>query len=391
MPAMSDAAAEFVDRVAAALADESFLALTLSQPTGDGAKQSVRPVTIGGQPRYQWTTHTRQQTHANRTAEETIAAVREALPSYRGGHLFTTAADWVLMRGRKGDTLRRAKPSKRPAATDHDRSKRRLLPEGEPLPFLVAAGLMTADGRIPKAKRAKYRQLNRFLELIDDIVPHLPDETARDGRPLHVVEFGSGQSHLSLAVRHLLADRHGQTVAIRAIDRDPGVIATARQRAGELGIDDITFEAAAIAEVELTPPVDLAIWLHACDTATDDALAKSVAAEAAVVLAVPCCQHEIAAAMRADADPLAAHGLLKERYAALATDALRANWLERHGYRTTVAEFVDFEHTAKNVLLRALRRTQPLSEDRIVALRREADDVKSRLGIAGWHLEPASP
>ena len=161
----------------------------------------------------------------------------------------------------------------------------------------------------------------------------------------------------------------------------------AEQQAKHLRLKGLNFERATIAEITLRPPVDLAIWLHACDTATDDAIYKSVQAQARVILAVPCCQHEVNKAMLPGDDLLAAHGLHRERYAAMATDALRANWLERHGYKTQVVEFIDLEHTAKNVLLRAVRRDQPLPADQIAKLEQQADALKSRLGIESWHLE----
>ena len=388
---------EFVEAIAAAAHEGTLVAITLSQPVAKATpKQTVRPVEIAGEPRFQWTDHARQQTHRNLTAAETAAEVARLLPSvFRNAHGFTTEADLTLRVTKKGAVnLGRSKPSKGEAATGHDRERTRILPEGEPIPFLVAAGLMLDDGRVPKAKQAKFRQLNRFCELVDDIVADLPAADESDAaRPVRVVEFGSGHSHLAFAVRHLLVERHGCSVAIEAIDRHAAVIESARKRADSLGITDMTLTHASIEEVTLGE-VDLAIWLHACDTATDAALQKSVDAKARVILAVPCCQHEINAALplgnTPGEDPLTAFGLLKERYAALATDALRANWLQRQGYRTQVVEFIDLEHTAKNVLIRAVRRSQPLPAEQIAKLQQAAADLEQRLGLASWSLGPAA-
>lgn len=386
---------EFVEAIAAAAADGTLAAITLSQPVAKGTpKQTVRPVTIASERRFQWTDHARQQTHRNLTAEETVAELTRLLPAvFRNAHGFTADADLTLRVTKKGAvTIGRSKPSKGAAAvgTGHDRERTRILPEGEPVPFLVAAGLMLDDGRVPKAKQAKFRQLNRFCELVDDIVADLPAESVQ---PLRVVEFGSGHSHLAFAVRHLLVERHKRKVAIEAIDRHAAVIESARQRAATLGITDMTLTHASIEEVTLGE-VDLAIWLHACDTATDAALRKSVEAHARVILAVPCCQHEINAALPSGSDagddPLTAFGLLKERYAALATDALRANWLQRQGYRTQVVEFIDLEHTAKNVLIRAVRRSQPLPAEQVAKLERAAAELEQRLGLTTWSLGPAA-
>ena len=400
---------DFLAAVGQALEHDGLISLTLSQPieggktsppaSTDAVKTTLRPVSIGGQRLVQWTLHHRQQRHTNRSTEETrqhLQRLLEESPTFGQANAFLTDADWAWQRNRRGRvSVQRGPATKTPQPLEHDRTKRRLLVEGTPLPFAVEAGLMLPDGRIPKAKRAKWRQLARFLELVDDVLGDLPSEAdlaADGGRPLQVVEFGSGQSHLSLALRHLIATLRGRAVRIRAIDRDPAVIATARERIERLGWSDVTCEVASIETVTLSPPVDLAIWLHACDTATDDALAASVRAGVAVILAVPCCQHEVNTAMQQAArepggDPLAAFGLLRERYAALATDALRANWLQQHGYRTQVVEFIDLEHTAKNVLLRAVRQSQPVPATRREQLQQDASVLKQRLGLDSWHLE----
>jgi SAM-dependent methyltransferase len=176
---------------------------------------------------------------------------------------------------------------------------------------------------------------------------------------LEVVDFGCGKSYLTFALRHLFAELHGRNVRIVALDRDATVIAGCAGIADTLGYADIEFRQGDISDYRAKDAVHLTVSLHACDTATDDALAQAVAWKSRVILAVPCCQHELNSRMDSEAlELLERHGILRERFAALATDALRASALEQAGYRTQVIEFVDLEHTAKNLLIRAVRRKE---------------------------------
>jgi hypothetical protein len=233
----------------------------------------------------------------------------------------------------------------------HNRVKEYLIPEGVPLPFLVAIGVMTAEGKVRSAMYRKFRQINRFLELVRDIAGDLPTEGT-----LRVVDFGCGKSYLTFALHHLLTKILGRTVEITGVDRKESVVADCSRLAESLACEGLRFVSGEIRDFSREEPVDLAISLHACDTATDDALALAVGWQARVILAVPCCQHELAPRIdAAELRPLLQHGLLRERFASLATDGLRALWLETRGYRTQLVEFIDTEHTPKNVLIRAVR------------------------------------
>jgi SAM-dependent methyltransferase len=234
---------------------------------------------------------------------------------------------------------------------------------------------MTEAGQVRAARYHKFRQINRFLELVQDVVSFLP----RAG-PLRVVDFGCGKSYLTFALHHLLVNVHGREVAMVGLDRRQDVIDDCRRVAQKLGCRGLEFRTGDIAGFEPATAVDLAVSLHACDTATDDALAQAVRWGCRVILAVPCCQHELAARLDSPAlKGLVAHGLLKERFAALATDALRALALEVCGYATQVVEFIDLEHTAKNVLLRAVRRSSSAAP--AAQARNEYAELKQLLGI----------
>lgn len=361
------------------------LVLSKRRPDADVAadKLSVRPVMVGGETRYQWAARVgRQETHENLTPAETVERVRRLFgAAFEHCHLFTPTADYAARRRSDGAiTVKSSRPTRQAAPVAHDRAKQYLIPENVPCPFLAEIGVMTADGRVRAAKYHKFRQINRFLELVDDIVPSLPLGT------VNVVDFGCGKSYLTFALHHLLTRGHGRTVRIVGLDRNPAVIRDCRQIAERLGCAGLRFHVGDIARHEADEPVHLAVSLHACDTATDDALAKAVGWQADVILAVPCCQHELAARMQPpDLSPLVQHGILKERFAALATDALRAKALELCGYRTQVVEFIEMEHTPKNLLLRAVRRPGDIP-DRAARLA-EFQSFKRTLGLERIYLE----
>ena len=232
----------------------------------------------------------------------------------------------------------------------HNRTKQYLLPEGEPVPFLVKLGVMTPEGKVVKAKYDKFRQINRFLEFIEDIT-----------REITMIDFGCGKSYLTFAMYYYLHERKGYDLRITGLDLKEDVIAHCNRLAKEFGYEKLNFLTGDIADYEGVTQVDLVVTLHACDTATDYALAKAVAWNARAILSVPCCQHELNRQIKNEVlQPVLRYGLLKERMAALITDGLRASMLEEQGYRVQVLEFIDMEHTPKNILLRAVKEPEKI-------------------------------
>ena len=210
------------------------------------------------------------------------------------------------------------------------------------MPFLVELGVMTSEGKVRSRRYDKFRQVNRFLELVEDVLPALPSG------PLRIVDFGSGKSYLTFALHHLLTVVHGREVEIVGLDLKPEVVGHCETLARTLGADGLRFEVGDIAGYEALAGVDLVVSLHACDTATDDALDRAVRAGAPVILAVPCCQHELLPQLENRAlAPLLRHGTLRERFAAEVTDAARAQLLGAVGYDVQVVEFIELEHTAE--------------------------------------------
>ena len=234
---------------------------------------------------------------------------------------------------------------------DHNRKKKYVLEEGKPIPFLQDLGVMTADGRIVHSRYDKFRQINRFLEFVQDILPKLPK-----GREINIIDFGCGKSYLTFAMYYYLKELNGFDIRVIGLDLKQDVIDHCNQLARKYGFEKLAFYHGDIASYEGVDQVDMVVTLHACDTATDYALAKAVRWNASVILSVPCYQHELNRQMKNDMlEPVLQYGLLKERMAALYTDGIRAEILENHGYRTQILEFIDMEHTPKNVLIRAVK------------------------------------
>ena len=233
----------------------------------------------------------------------------------------------------------------------HNRRKRYILEEGRPVPFLKDLGVMTADGKIVNSRYDKFRQINRFLEFIEDVLPQLPQD-----REVRIIDFGCGKSYLTFAIYYYLHELKGLDVRITGLDLKEDVIEHCSRLARRYGYEKLEFLHGDIADYTGADRVDMVVTLHACDTATDYALAKAVGWNAKVILSVPCCQHELNGQMENDLmNPIFRYGIIKERMAALYTDALRAEILENHGYRTQILEFIDMEHTPKNLLLRCVR------------------------------------
>ena len=234
----------------------------------------------------------------------------------------------------------------------HNRKKRYILDTDEVIPFLVDLGVQTKEGKIVDKKYKKYKQINRFLEFVKDVLPELPKD-----RPVKIIDFGCGKSYLTFAVYYYLHIMNGRDVEMIGLDLKKDVIAHCNRMAEKYEYASLHFLEGDISTYDVADSADMVITLHACDVATDFALDKAVHWNAKVILSVPCCQHELNAQIENDMlEPLLKYGILKERFAALLTDALRANLLEQNGYEVQILEFIDMEHTPKNLLIRAVKR-----------------------------------
>lgn len=247
-----------------------------------------------------------------------------------------------------------------------EKKKNYLLPEGTPVPFLILLGIMNDDGKVISSRYDKFRQINRFLEFINDVLPEFSDKAAA-GQPIRIADFGCGKSYLTFAVHYFLTEIKKLPCEIEGLDLKEEVITYCNDMAKKLKLKGLVFHTGNIADYSGAHSPDLVITLHACDTATDYALKYAVERGARAILSVPCCQHQINQQLPKTTEapeefkPLLKWGIIKEKFASLVTDALRGEWLEQQGYKVQMLEFIDMEHTPKNILIRAIKKASQKS------------------------------
>ena len=316
----------------------------------------IRPVELKGRILYQASLPDgAKMLHRNYEREELVGFLKESLDgTYSQLQVQGRQADGSILVSKKGKHTVRLKPhevKENAKILSHNRVKQYILPQGKPVPFLVDLGVMTGEGRVRETAYDKYRQINRFLEFIQDVLPKLPQD-----REITIVDFGCGKSYLTFAMYYFLHELKGYPVRITGLDLKADVIENCSRLAEKYGYDNLQFLQGDIAGYEGLEKADMVVTLHACDTATDFALAKAVQWNAEVILSVPCCQHELNGRIRNDMlAPVLKYGILKERMSALITDGIRANLLESAGYSVQLLEFIDMEHTPKNLLIRAVK------------------------------------
>ena len=392
----------------AGILNREFIRAVFSNPRvkDNVVKAKLRPMEQKGELLFQLESFTETQAfHKNLTVEETKDELAKLLEEFRQVQVETVSEDITVLISKKGKaTIKRKRKKVQAKAADlsHNRKKKYILEEGIVVPFLQDLGVMTQDGKIVRTKMDKFRQINRFLEFVEDILPQLDKD-----RELTLLDFGCGKSYLTFAMYYYLHELKGYDIRIIGLDLKTDVILHCNELAKKYGYEKLTFLVGDIADYEGVDQVDMVVTLHACDTATDYALAKAVGWNAKVILSVPCCQHEVnkqlekqrnlhsgkmksktevmevsemlgdqLASMEEVLGPIMDYGLLRERFAALVTDGLRAKRLESEGYETQVLEFIDMEHTPKNILLRAVKKGSPAAKSR-----KEAEDCERFLKI----------
>lgn len=366
--------------------------LSNTRDEGQAGKVRIRPVLIGGELKFQETKYRGAKVyHENFSREEIALKIEKYLQElFRQGEIDgggMSATVLISKKGRRTVKVRRKDCGARapqdrtdwkrtvPEESDgesdlsrqlsHNRVKNYILPEGEPVDFLVDLGVQTPDGRIAKSRYDKFRQINRFLEFIRDVLDELPAD-----RTLRIVDFGCGKSYLTFAMYYYLRIKEGRDIRVTGLDLKEDVILHCSRLAKKLGYDGLCFQQGDIGTYQGEEGADMVVSLHACDTATDYALDKAVRWGAKVILAVPCCQHEINRQIKCDMlRPALKYGIIKERISALITDAVRAQILEQRGYDTQILEFIDMEHTPKNLLIRAVKRQNMRPSSAVSGLR----------------------
>ena len=343
-----------------------FLSDRLCQITVSGPREKegifkikIRPLLLKGELVFQKTAYKGTQVfHENLSGEELLEELlHEMQGNFRQLAAESLDGSLTVLVSKKGKVTAKYKENQKNAIKMrpelyHNRVKQYILKEGIPVPFLVDLGIQTREGAIVRAKYDKFKQINRYLEFVEDVLPVLKGEGA-----IHIIDFGCGKSYLTFALYYYLHELQKLDVMITGLDLKTDVIHNCNRLARSYGYDRLQFVQGDIKNFTGADQVDMVVTLHACDTATDYAIEKAVGWGAKVIFTVPCCQHEVNGQIQNKLlHPVLKYGLLKERLSAILTDAIRANLLEEAGYDTQILEFIDMEHTPKNILIRAVRR-----------------------------------
>jgi SAM-dependent methyltransferase len=342
---------------------EQLIDLTISNPKkknieNQPIKIKVRPVILKDHLEYQMSEYIGTKVfHQNYDKQQLTKKVICLLTDdYKQAQFTMTDATAQILSGKNGNMnvkYKKTAKTREQKELSHNRTKKYILSNEQPVPFLIDLGVMTSDGKIITQKYDKFRQINRFLEFIEDIIPMLDKNHEQT-----IIDFGCGKSYLTFAMYHYLKEIKGYDIRIIGLDLKEDVINTCNALKDKYHYDKLDFYKGDIASYTDVDHVDMVVTLHACDTATDHALFKAVKWGAKVILSVPCCQHEANAMIQSEMlAPVLKYGILKERMSAIFTDAIRAEILEGQGYDTQIIEFIDLEHTPKNLLIRAVKKT----------------------------------
>ena len=373
-----------IETVVAAILDrDRFVGASLTGIRRGGSppaqKVTIRPVQIGDERKVQISSFDGEQTEVENVHHAELESRIGSLVDggFRSVYVKTLAGDLQLTFSKKGrPLLAKHQASEDTINLDHDRPKRRLIDPGAP--YLAALGIADQQGRIKPSAQSKFRQVARFVELLD----HTIGSRVEPGGHLEVVDFGCGSGALTLAAYDHLVHTRGLDVSLVGVDTKADLIAASNQLVTDLGWQNARFENGLIADYS-GPPADLVLALHACDTATDDALAQAIRWQSTFVLAAPCCQHDLQTQVDPDAaaamvQPMLRDGIARERFIDLLTDTIRAETLRDYGYSTDIIEFISTEHTARNLMIRAVRKHKPAPRTK------SAGDL-----AAAWAVEPA--
>ncbi len=340
-------------------------------------KVRIRPVILKNEIEYQVSEFVgRKVLHSNHSAADVKKKIIDYMTEdFKQAQInMTDAAATILSSKSKTLTCKYKKAGQLKVQRDlsHNRTKKYIIQEGKPVAFMIDLGVMGQDGKIIRTRYDKFRQINRFLEYIEDILPKLDKE-----RELTIIDFGCGKYYLTFAMYYYLKELKGYNIRIIGLDLKADVIEHCNELRTRYGYDKLDFYVGDIATYKDVDKVDMVVTLHACDTATDYALAKAVKWGAEVILSVPCCQHEANRTIKSDIlSPVMDYGILKERMAAIVTDAARAKLLTANGYDTQILEFIDMEHTPKNLLIRAVKSSK---ED--ISAREKTKDMLEALNL----------
>lgn len=334
---------------------ETFISATLSNPKDKSyyRKLEIKLINIKLTNVYQFIYYSDTQVfHKNLNYKETINTFeKEILDNYKNAQIFTSLNDYSLFSNRLKDVnIKKLKPSKVKVTQTNNRQKNYILPENTFIPFLFELGIVNEEGKMHNSKYSKFKQVNRYLEFIDDIIDNFDKN-----KIINIIDFGCGKSYLTFATHYYFKEIKKMNVNIIGLDLKKDVINNCNKIVSKYNLEGLKFITGDIKDYISEEDVDMVISLHACDTATDYALYQAIKWKSKVILAVPCCQHELNKQLKANnLVAINDYGLIQERMASLLTDLSRAEILKNQGYKTQILEFIDLEHTPKNILIRAV-------------------------------------
>lgn len=320
-------------------------------------KVSIRPVEISGQVLFQAEyTFDKKVTHENLSCQAASALALQLIKEdFKQINAFTLAEDIQILASKPEKARITTKPAtKGMPSLEHNKTKNYIIADGVPCDFLIRLGVMEESGKVIQKHYSKFRQINRYLEIVEDVFPYLPT-----GRVLKIIDFGCGKAYLTFALYYYLRIRKNRDVQIIGLDLKKDVIRFCRKIAEDLHYDGLEFLMGDIADYR-SDQADMVVTLHACDTATDYALINAVSWNTKVILSVPCCQHELFSQIENDLhQPMLKYGILKDRLTEYLTDGLRGLKLEAAGYEVAMIEFTSLEHTARNIMIKAIKTGSP--------------------------------
>ena len=385
---MSENVEKFIAELAAALGSGAFVKMTLGNYKGSDKhlqKVHVRPIqTKKGERLFFLYRYDTRDTAKNYDFDDSVARVREMLGNdFRSGHLFTTEKDLQLDMGTKGRSrLNSGKPSfKAPPIKIHDREKKQQI---DPNAFyLFALGITTETGEVRSQQQDKWRQINKFVEVLASLVDKSP---LRESKKLNIVDMGSGKGYLTFAAYDYFTNVRGVDVAMSGVEAREELVSLCNDIARSCDFEKLKFVRGTIESYDVEQGVDILIALHACNTATDDAIFKGIASKATLIVAAPCCHKELRPQIKSPEmlKDILKHGVMLERTAETLTDGIRSLLLERQGYSTKLFEFISVEHTPKNNMLVGTRLGHPADPARFQS---EIDAILDTYGIREQHLQ----
>ena len=374
------------DQAAQECLNTSIIQLSFSRPCKETAetKARLRLITVKGKTVYQLETVSNKQAfQKNLEPEMLFGIIAEYFTRFKVAECRGRQEQLFFLQNNKGTIALTKRISVSAPLTEkigsmHDKIKNYLIPEGTPLTFLIEQGVMNAEGFVLKQKYRKFRQINKFLEFIAGVEPFIRNTIDRSGKPFSITDFGCGKAYLSFALYYYLHDRQKLPVRIHGLDLKTEVIEHCSALTGRCGYTDLDFAEGNIGDHPLPDGTGMMVCLHACNTATDLALAQAVRGQVPVIFAVPCCQHELYAQLKSRKEAFRTeehllfsfmeHGIITERFASLLTDTIRALLLQACGYTVQIMEFIETEHTPKNILIHAVKKTQnPKKAERLKA------------------------